>query len=240
MPEELSKDELQAKLAGLSDQWEQAKSINPNSYQNVPDGDYEVPLSEMYLCNARSDGHLQMVIGFSVTLGEHAGEFIRKFHNLEDPKGVARAMQDMRTLGLETGALNVTELPEACEFILHNLRPVAKVRCQTRKSGDREFFNVYVNEATVNPLKEGEEPDPMDNAKYDAPAKTEPSEAASDELIEIGVGSRVAFIVDGVTKDGIVKQIRADGSGELIVLSGGSLIPVDPANCSVLAGSQTA
>ncbi len=126
-------------LKGKDAVWQEIEAAQPGaSGDDIPDGTYVVEIVDVNIDNAKSSGRLQFIWDFKVLEGEHKDATTKKFNGLDTPERLSFFKGDLATVGLFVPKLSDINL---AEFIGRRI----EIQVKTRKKGDQEYRNVYIN-----------------------------------------------------------------------------------------------
>jgi hypothetical protein len=148
-------DNLAERLAGLNDDWQDAKTFSRNW---PPDGDYQALVHRFDFFEGGENNHAYLKTELEVQHDDDwHGTIVETIHDLEDPDRLGFLKQHLQTLGLELDSFSDLEnrLSEVLDV------PVA-IRIKTSDKTDNDgnnYRNAYVNERLGGPIGSDVPPD---------------------------------------------------------------------------------
>ena len=139
-------NELKDQLAVFDETWKEAPE--GNTFENLPDGKYQVSIQEVRFENAKTSGRLQLAWVFHVESGAHKGRKIFHYRGLEDETSIGFMKKEVFACGLKVE--KASDLPDMLEELLFRIVEVT-LKTKKRDNGD-EFQNVFINKLLQEPV----------------------------------------------------------------------------------------
>ncbi len=135
----MTNTELMAQLEQFDAAW--AEAPEGDSFENLPDGKYQVSIEEVRFENAKKSGRLQLAWIFEVlSSGENMGRRIFHYRGLDNEMSIGWMKKEIFTCGLRVE--KASELPGMLEYLLDR---VVEVTLKTKKTDKGEFQNLFIN-----------------------------------------------------------------------------------------------
>ena len=129
-----------SELAELDEVWFNIEPDDPNSFDDLPDGKYACRIDRVEVKPSKTSGRLQLVWEFVVEEGDYEGRRIWKYSGLENAENLKFLKNELWRIGLQLQLISQIE-----EHLTELLDLIVEVQIKTKKKGDQEFRNVYVN-----------------------------------------------------------------------------------------------
>lgn len=226
---------FEKKLKQAKGKWKAAMKKKPDFGSDLPDGTYHARLTRAEVVESQSSGNLQVAWGAVVLEGEHKGEKINWYSQMQTEDNMMYLQRDITRFGEES-----PEDPAELEEVLSGLakkKPAVKLSLKT----NGEFQNVRIGKLLTDedvaeeddeePEEEEEdedekeekeeEDDSEDSEDEDSDADEEDEDDEEDEEEEddedeeeeeaeetVAVGMRVAFDRKGKERIGVIQKIN--------------------------------
>jgi hypothetical protein len=124
-----------------------AEAPEEDSYENLPDGKYQVSIQEVRFENAKNSGRLQLAWVFEVlNSGPNMGRKLFHYRGLDKEESVGWMKKEIYTCGLRVE--KVSELPEMLDQLLDR---VVEITLKTKKKDGQEYQNCFINKLLDEP-----------------------------------------------------------------------------------------
>lgn len=198
--------------------------VEAKSFEEVPDGTYQVRFISALVNNAKTSGRLQCSWEMIIVNGEHKGRHIFKHDGLNTEEGIAYFKGSLARLGYdepETKKKLIATLEEIVEGPTY-----AVVRLSTRKRKVDEEYTYIQSKRFIKALDSDEVEDELeegDLVPYSGGEPSEegegPSEGGEEDVWD--VGDRVKVSLDDKYYDGKIKEISDDAETATITFDDG-------------------
>lgn len=169
----------------------------------LPDGRYLTELESCELCEAQSDGHLQVAMIYKVIEGESKGETIRKYLAVEGEDNQVWLHRELLRFGIQLDSLEELEKVVA---ILNKSKAEVKMVLKTKDSGQFSYVNKVTSEIDTGDFatdgedqeeQEEEDEEEGDESELTSDKSNDVEESEEEETDEdegtIEVGMTVGF-----------------------------------------------
>lgn len=124
--------------------------VEDRNFDPLPDGRYQVEVTEARVEHAKNSGRLQFTMVMVVlSPSDLAGKSIVKCSGLDNEQSLSFVKSDLKTLQVETE--KISGLPLITTMLIGNFIEVALV---SKKKGDETYQNVYINRLLQKPGEE--------------------------------------------------------------------------------------
>ena len=137
--------------------WSEAEVNDGGSFENLPDGKYQVSIEEVRFENAKASGRLQLAWVFNVLSGKSKGRKVFHYRGLDSEESVGWMKNDIHRCGLKVES--ITDLPDMLPQLLDR---VIEITLKTKKNDKGEFQNCFINKLLSSAVIDGQEVDDQD------------------------------------------------------------------------------
>lgn len=189
------KKDITKLLGELNEIWE---DVDPISFEDVPDGKYQVLLKDININESKSSSRLQVSWQLKIASGEFANRMIFKHDGIDTAESLGYFKGGLARLGVECPD-DMKELPG----ILDELKETfASVTVRTKKGSD--MANVYFDKALDS-----------DDIEEDLSADPDDPDAAGtvdEEELVWEKGEKCEVDIDGTNYPGVVTKVHDDST----------------------------
>ena len=119
-----------------------------DTFENLPDGKYQVSIQEVRFENAKTSGRLQLAWVFQVESGQHKGRKVFHYRGLDKEESVGWMKKEVARCGLKVE--QITDLPDKLEELLFR---IIEITLKTKKNNGEEFQNCFINKLLEEPAE---------------------------------------------------------------------------------------
>jgi len=185
------KKDIKSSLAELAEAWGDAEET---SFEDVPDGVYQVRINQATINHSQSSGRLQVSWDVSIVNGEFVNRKLFDHHGIDNAQSIGYFKGTLSKLGYDSEEFDPTSLDETLEELVGTY---AEVRQRTK--GD--YTNVYFNKALDSNEVEDDTED-SDGGGGDGDT--------AEETTDWAVGDKVVVDFDGEDFTGEINDIDGD------------------------------
>ncbi len=130
---------LRSELAAYDEKWKDIE-INEGSYENLPDGKYQVAVEEVSLEYSKASNRPQVKWKLRVLVGEYKGHPIYRYNGIENYDQVTYLKKDLHTCGLDLEKLSDLE-----DRMYELIGVTLEVQLKTKGEFQNCYFNKRLN-----------------------------------------------------------------------------------------------
>jgi len=189
------KKDIAKALAALNDIW---GDTDPVSFEDVPDGKYQILLKDIGINESKSSGRLQVSWQLKIVSGSFANRMMFKHDGIDTAESLGYFKGGLARLGVECPD-DMSDLPD----VLDELKGTyASVTSRTKKGSD--MANVFFDKA-------------LDSDDIDEDISEDPGDPDADAMEETEeviweVGERCEVDIDGTNYPGEVTEVNDDST----------------------------
>ncbi len=132
-------DEFRSQLEEFEGAWKDAPT--ESTFDNLPDGKYQVSIEEVRLENAKKSGRLQLAWVLTVMNGDYAGRKVFHYRGLDREESAGWMKREIYACGLEVES--ILDLPDMLPELLDR---VVEITLKTKRGSDGEDYqNCFIN-----------------------------------------------------------------------------------------------
>jgi len=184
------KKDISKQLASLNEIWE---DVDPISFEDVPDGKYQVSLKDITINESKSSGRLQVSWQLKIVSGENVNRMMFKHDGIDNAESLGYFKGGLARLGVECPD-DSSELPEVLAELVSTF---ASVTQRTKKNADMP--NIYFDRA-------------LDSDDIDEDLSTDPEATEATEELVWEVDEKCEVDIDGINYPGTVTKVNDDST----------------------------
>ena len=201
------KKDVMKQLSALNEIW---VDVDPVTFEDVPDGKYQIVFKGININEAKSSGRLQVTFPLKIVSGTFTNRMMFKHDGIDTEESLGYFKGGLARLGIECPE-DMTELPAILEELNGTF---ASVTSRTKKGKDMP--SIYFDKALdSDDIEEDLSEDPDDGAETEEIEETE-------ELIW-EEGEKCGVDIDGEIYSGVITTIHDDNETALITFDDGDI-----------------